>query len=145
MLHLETPKRPKTVSSNENLLKLPILDMSNWRSRMSQLATYICIPKTTIYSKLIEDVGMKKTSARWVLNLLLPSQKLTRIICAKEMWTFPMTIKILCIYGVGMGVGMGPGFIIMKHRRNKYLHNGRTSVQHTRRRQNLKNRSRCGC
>lgn len=84
VLDLKHPGPQKTVSTEENILKLEKLVMSNRRFKLYELAEHLGIQKSAIYSMLTEDLGMRKVSARWVPKLLSPGQKQNRVDVCNE-------------------------------------------------------------
>ena len=57
--------------------------MNDRRSTSSHLANVISISRERVENILHNELGMSKVSARWVLRLLTPDQKLTRLVISK--------------------------------------------------------------
>jgi histone-lysine N-methyltransferase SETMAR len=71
--------RPKTATNSDMVEKVHKIVLEDCRLKVRQIAEMIDIPLEHVHHILIEDLGMKKLSARWVPRLLSEYQKQARV------------------------------------------------------------------
>ena len=74
---------PSTVTTQENIDRIHQMVMNDRRLTISHLANVISISRERVENILHNERGMSKVSARWVLRLLTPDQKLTRLVMSE--------------------------------------------------------------
>ena len=77
------PGRPVTVTTPEKVSKVHDIVMHDRRVTERYIASSVGISQERVHSILIEDLGMRKLSARWVPKLLTVDQKHTRLIMSR--------------------------------------------------------------
>ena len=80
----ERPGRPKTATTEEMVLKVQKVVLSDRRLKLVEIADIVGISKERTHHILCEVLQMRKLSARWVPRLLSLEQKLTRMTIAEE-------------------------------------------------------------
>lgn len=78
------PGPPKTVTTNEMVLKIHTILMQDRRLKVREIADMVNISTERVHHILTEELGLSKLSARWVPRLLTADQKCNRLRIANE-------------------------------------------------------------
>jgi transposase len=76
---------PSTVTIAENIKAVERIVMRDRQISVRRVAYELGISTTTVYEVMINQLGMKKVSTRWVLKLLTPIQRTNRVDCCQEL------------------------------------------------------------
>ena len=76
-------ERPSTAITQENIDRIHQMVMNDRRLTISHLANVISISREPVENILHNELGMSKVLAQWVLRLLTPDQKLTRLVMSE--------------------------------------------------------------
>lgn len=67
--------RPQTATTDDNIAQVHQMVLENRRIKVTEIAEAMSISKERVCHILIEHLGMRKLTARWVLRLLTLDQK----------------------------------------------------------------------
>jgi len=72
------PGAPKTATTEDNVTKIHDLVLADSRLKIREIAETVGMSKDRVSHILLEILGMRKLSARWVPHLLTPDNKRNR-------------------------------------------------------------------
>ncbi|XP_030745483.1 protein GVQW3-like [Sitophilus oryzae] len=75
----ERSGRPKTATTDDNIAKVHQMVLDDRRIKVREIAEVMSILKERVCHILIQDLDMRKLSARWVPSLLTLDQKRVRM------------------------------------------------------------------
>ena len=75
--------RPSTATTQENIGRIHQMVMNDRRLTICHLANVMSISRERVENILHNELSMSKVSARWVPRLLIPDQKLTRLVMSE--------------------------------------------------------------
>ena len=75
----ERSRRPKTVTTDENIAKVHQMVLDDRRIKVREIAEVMNMSKERVCHILNQHLGMRKLSARWVPRLLTVDQKRVRV------------------------------------------------------------------
>ena len=118
------PGRPVTVATQEMVNKVHDIVMTDRRVTERYIASTVGISQERVHSILIEDLEMRKLSARWVPRLLTVDQKHTR----RTLRILTFLRKILPTFLRDLSLWMKHGSITLPQRPNSNRNNGSTQA-----------------
>ena len=76
---------PSTITTDQNIEAVERTTMRDWKISIRRIAYELCIPTTTVYEIMSNDLGMNKVSTRRVRKLLTPIQRVNCVDCCQEL------------------------------------------------------------
>jgi transposase len=127
--------RPKSAATPEIIEQVHDMVLDDRRMKVGEIAETIGISKERVGYILLEELGMKKLWAIWVLRVLTADQKRTRMKIFISAWSVLTKIKlILCI---DLLLWMRLGFTITHQNLNSRQNSGQKPVVQRQRRKGL--------
>ena len=77
--------RPPTITADENIEAVERIVMRDRQISVSGVGYELGIPKTIIHEIMDNQLGMKKVCTQWILKLLTPIQRASRLDCCQEL------------------------------------------------------------